>query len=103
MYGQKFGGGYRHQRVVQLMKNKVEAREGCRIFPTTTFRAAGWSPNFGEFGLPVTSSATWKHASIFVSLYFVALCFGGPGEIRTHDLFHAMEARSQLRHRPNRG
>jgi hypothetical protein len=26
-------------------------------------------------------------------------CFGGPGEIRTHDLFHAMEARSQLRHR----
>jgi hypothetical protein len=26
--------------------------------------------------------------------------FGGPGEIRTHDLFHAMEARSQLRHRP---
>ncbi len=28
--------------------------------------------------------------------------FGGPGEIRTHDLFHAMEARSQLRHRPSR-
>jgi hypothetical protein len=28
-------------------------------------------------------------------------CFGGPGEIRTHDLFHAMEARSQLRHRPS--
>ena len=28
--------------------------------------------------------------------------FGGPGEIRTHDLFHAMEARSQLRHRPTR-
>src|SRR5712692_6976481 len=27
--------------------------------------------------------------------------FGGPGEIRTHDLFHAMEARSQLRHRPS--
>jgi integrase len=26
---------------------------------------------------------------------------GGPGEIRTHDLFHAMEARSQLRHRPD--
>ena len=33
-------------------------------------------------------------------------CFdgvGGPGEIRTHDLFHAMEARSQLRHRPTAG
>jgi hypothetical protein len=29
-----------------------------------------------------------------------AMAIGGPGEIRTHDLFHAMEARSQLRHRP---
>ena len=28
---------------------------------------------------------------------------GGPGEIRTLDLFHAMEARSQLRHRPTKG
>ena len=55
-----------------------------------------WTPN----GLRVTSSAMWKRASIFVSLCFVGLCFGGPGEIRTHDLFHAMEARSQLRHRP---
>ena len=27
-------------------------------------------------------------------------CFGGPEGIRTLDLFHAMEARSQLRHRP---
>ena len=26
---------------------------------------------------------------------------GGPGRVRTVDLFHAMEARSQLRHRPN--
>src|SRR5665647_2984384 len=25
---------------------------------------------------------------------------GGPGRVRTVDLFHAMEARSQLRHRP---
>ena len=28
--------------------------------------------------------------------------FGGPEGIRTLDLFHAMEARSQLRHRPVR-
>jgi hypothetical protein len=28
------------------------------------------------------------------------LGFGGPGRDRTDDLFHAMEARSQLRHRP---
>ncbi len=39
------------------------------------------------------------------SYVYVLLGFwvGGPGEIRTHDLFHAMEARSQLRHRPVRG
>ena len=29
--------------------------------------------------------------------------FGGPGRDRTDDLFHAMEARSQLRHRPTMG
>src|SRR5580700_561187 len=29
--------------------------------------------------------------------------FGGPGRDRTDDLFHAMEARSQLRHRPTDG
>src|SRR5665213_1123926 len=28
--------------------------------------------------------------------------FGGPGRVRTVDLFHAMEARSQLRHRPTK-
>jgi hypothetical protein len=28
---------------------------------------------------------------------------GGPGRDRTDDLFHAMEARSQLRHRPTLG
>ena len=42
----------------------------------------------------------WKRTSIFVSLCFIGLCFGGPEGIRTLDLFHAMEARSQLRHRP---
>ena len=29
--------------------------------------------------------------------------FGGPDRDRTDDLFHAMEARSQLRHRPTPG
>ena len=28
---------------------------------------------------------------------------GGPDRVRTDDLFHAMEARSQLRHRPTCG
>jgi hypothetical protein len=33
----------------------------------------------------------------------VRLEIGGPGRDRTGDLFHAMEARSQLRHRPTIG
>ncbi len=41
-----------------------------------------------------------ERASNFVSLCFIGFCFGGPGRVRTVDLFHAMEARSQLRHRP---
>ena len=44
-----------------------------------------------------------EERSIFVCLCFIGIWFGGPGEIRTHDLFHAMEARSQLRHRPTVG
>ncbi len=59
---------------------------------------ACWSPNFDQFwtpkGLRVTSSATWKSASIFVGLCFFGVCLGGPGEIRTHDLFDAMVMRS---------
>jgi hypothetical protein len=31
------------------------------------------------------------------------ILIGGPDRDRTDDLFHAMEARSQLRHRPTRG
>jgi hypothetical protein len=45
-----------------------------------------WTPN----GLRVTSSTTWKRTSIFVTLCFVGLCFGGPEGIRTLDLFHAI-------------
>jgi hypothetical protein len=33
----------------------------------------------------------------------VKMRIGGPGRDRTDDLFHAMEARSQLRHRPTIG
>jgi outer membrane lipoprotein-sorting protein len=43
-----------------------------------------------------------KARKLFVTLCFVGLCFGGPEGIRTLDLFHAMEARSQLRHRPTK-
>ena len=37
-----------------------------------------------------------------LSSQFSSIELGGPGRDRTDDLFHAMEARSQLRHRPTR-
>ena len=46
-------------------------------------------PSFLKFPAnfrPVGTLSDWK--------------IGGPGRDRTDDLFHAMEARSQLRHRP---
>jgi hypothetical protein len=51
----------------------------------------------------------WTFLRQFFSMPDVKKCrvntgekLGGPGRDRTDDLFHAMEARSQLRHRPIR-
>ena len=49
--------------------------------------------------LQLLPNATNRLAGKFVS----DGTFGGPGRDRTDDLFHAMEARSQLRHRPTSG
>jgi hypothetical protein len=51
---------------------------------------------------PVNPGALWSSARGVAIVLNADGIFGGPGEIRTHDLFHAMEARSQLRHRPIR-
>jgi hypothetical protein len=39
----------------------------------------------------------------FWGVRYVVEIIGGPDRDRTDDLFHAMEARSQLRHRPTKG
>ncbi len=44
--------------------------------------------------------ATKLLPNCFWSVRYVVEIFGGPDRDRTDDLFHAMEARSQLRHRP---
>ena len=44
--------------------------------------------------------ATKLLPSCFWGVRYVVEMFGGPDRDRTDDLFHAMEARSQLRHRP---
>jgi hypothetical protein len=44
----------------------------------------------GESGMSRKSEASWKSTSIFVSLCLFEPCVGGPGEIRTHDLLHAI-------------
>ena len=48
-------------------------------------------PAVGETGVRVAGEVN-------LALRYKGL--GGPGRVRTDDLFHAMEARSQLRHRP---
>jgi hypothetical protein len=55
---------------------------------TLTFGGAGYTP--------LVLSAAASNAPQKLN----ANCIGGPEGIRTLDLFHAMEARSQLRHRP---
>src|SRR5512138_3649775 len=66
------------------------------ITGSTIGSAPGWSC--------ATISTPEGRPHIFGGFALAWLCgegeSGGPGEIRTHDLFHAMEARSQLRHRP---
>jgi hypothetical protein len=47
------------------------------------------------------STSAWVTITSGLDLSFFE-SFGGPEGIRTLDLFHAMEARSQLRHRPTR-
>ena len=44
--------------------------------------------------------ATKLLPNCFWGVRYVAEMIGGPDRDRTDDLFHAMEARSQLRHRP---
>jgi hypothetical protein len=43
---------------------------------------------------------TQSMGRLYQIIYFQLDKNGGPGRDRTDDLFHAMEARSQLRHRP---
>ena len=61
--------------------------------------AAGTENDSAPFRTPEHISGT--QSDFYSYLIFKGL-FGGPDRDRTDDLFHAMEARSQLRHRPTR-
>ena len=50
----------------------------------------------GEASTKCFGRQEWLFASLLICNGFI----GGPDRDRTDDLFHAMEARSQLRHRP---
>ena len=56
----------------------------------------------GPAGFHGTGSARTNRRSLRKrdTFYMASIGATGPGRIRTVDLFHAMEARSQLRHRP---
>ena len=65
----------------RLLARPAVGRDANRLLPKPPL--AFWTPN-------------WHHgrgSDVVVGCKSLK-CFGGPGEIRTHDLFHAMEARS---------
>src|SRR5580698_5663962 len=84
-----------------LLQGVERRRDGIMnhkaMFPLTKCLAScqsGWQKSRDaaartqfEIGPPISLASALKE-------------FGGPGRDRTDDLFHAMEARSQLRHRP---
>ena len=52
---------------------------------------------------PAISRGNWTTCDEKCQIARTLRLYGGPGRDRTDDLFHAMEARSQLRHRPTGG
>ena len=52
---------------------------------------------------PAISRGNWTKCDEKCQIARTLRLYGGPGRDRTDDLFHAMEARSQLRHRPTGG
>jgi hypothetical protein len=61
------------------------------------------SPVPFEGGKPTSSRGNWAICEEKSQIAQTLRLYGGPGRDRTDDLFHAMEARSQLRHRPTFG
>jgi hypothetical protein len=64
----------------------MEAKRTAMETLAKSSKMQGYDINHGTNVVPASILAHWL--------------FGGPGRDRTDDLFHAMEARSQLRHRP---
>jgi hypothetical protein len=61
--------------------------------------AIGWGKDYGR-GTYEGASEGGELREPYLLILIVRKGFGGPDRDRTDDLFHAMEARSQLRHRP---
>ena len=68
---------------------RMEAKRTAMETLANSSKMAGYDTNHDTNALPLNARPVK-----------VIEGFGGPGRDRTDDLFHAMEARSQLRHRP---
>jgi hypothetical protein len=82
---------YTHAR----MEKTCGQEESCRCC---------WQGNRDSGRLREVSVPICSHGSFIVPGFWTEVIEknGGPGRDRTDDLFHAMEARSQLRHRPTK-
>src|SRR5271163_1563818 len=70
-----------------------------------SLKVVGWmlAVDLQKFQHPSAPSETQKGTRRCRQLAVNKGDIGGPDRDRTDDLFHAMEARSQLRHRPTKG
>ena len=99
----KIKSGPRGIRTLDLL-NAIETRSQLRYGPgLIVFSAALRAPNPPEGGCvrygPVITVVAWP-APVVLSIRCLP-AHDGPGGIRTLDLFSAIEARSQLRYRPD--
>jgi hypothetical protein len=83
----------------RIVFRQHSCKELPRLFPT------GGTGGFSEANAigccaPEVFNAIATASLDTISSLFNMIIIGGPGRDRTDDLFHAMEARSQLRHRP---
>jgi hypothetical protein len=94
----------RHAKLSTTMEVYTHARMEKNVWPRKKLSMCCWQGNRDSSRLREVSVPICSHGSFIVPGFWTEVIEknGGPGRDRTDDLFHAMEARSQLRHRPTK-
>ena len=84
-------------------QNEGNSLSGSLLHPAVVPACPWMSSNSATRPWTISTEKASTYAGSCMLLNHPGWCFGGPDRDRTGDLFHAMEARSQLRHRPTFG